>query len=161
MHIIVMGVSGVGKTAVGQQLARALHLRFDDADDFHPAMNVEKMQAGIPLTDKDRWPWLDILNHHLKQTAGCVLACSALKAAYRMRLCQGAEDVRLVYLKADRDTLIQRMQQREHFMPTSLLESQLQTWEDPTATEPWPVVTVDATLPLDEVVSQLVAALSM
>lgn len=160
MHIIVMGVSGVGKTVVGQQLAQTLQLRFDDADDFHPAVNIEKMKAGIPLTDEDRWPWLEILNHHLKQTGGCVLACSALKSIYRQKLYDGVADIHFVYLKADRQTLINRMQQREHFMPVSLLDSQLATWEEPQASDAVSIITVDATLPVNEVVTQAVAALS-
>lgn len=160
MRVIVMGVSGVGKTAVGQQLARALQLRFDDADDFHPAMNVEKMRAGIPLTDEDRWPWLDILNTHLKHTRGCVLACSALKCVYRQVLCDGVSDIHFVCLKADRDTIIKRMQQRQHFMPPSLLDSQFATWEEPTCDDDMSIITVDATQPLDDVVAQALAGLS-
>ncbi len=160
MHIIVMGVSGVGKTAVGKGIATALSLRFDDADDFHPICNVEKMKSGQALEDADRWPWLEILNTHLKQTRGCVLACSALKQAYRQMLCDGVDDVKLVYLKADRNTLLSRMQTREHFMPASLLDSQLATWEEPQSTDQIPVITVDATLPLDDVIHQVLGALA-
>jgi carbohydrate kinase (thermoresistant glucokinase family) len=160
MHIIVMGVSGVGKTAVGQGIATALSLRFDDADDFHPLCNVEKMKAGQPLTDEDRWPWLELLNAHLTQSRGCVLACSALKQAYREVLCDGLEDVYLVYLKADRDTILKRMEQREHFMPTTLLDSQLATWEEPISTEKMPIITVDATLLLNDVINQALTALA-
>lgn len=158
MNVILMGVSGVGKTAVGQRLADAMQLTFVDADDFHPVCNVQKMSQGIPLTDQDRWPWLDSLNIHLKnQHDGCVLACSALRAVYRDQLIDGLDDVRLVYLKADKQTLLKRMQQREHFMPESLLTSQLATWEEPHGSD---ILTVDATLPLEDVVAHAMAALS-
>ena len=153
-----MGVSGVGKTAVGQRLAEAMALPFADADGFHPQANVQKMSQGIPLTDADRWPWLDALNLHLKnQPTGCVLACSALRAVYRDKLTNGLDDVRLVYLKADRQTILKRMQQREHFMPESLLASQLATWEEPQGSD---IITIDATLSLDDVVAYAMAALS-
>lgn len=153
-----MGVSGVGKTAVGQRLAQAMALDFIDADDFHPPANVQKMRSGVPLSDDDRWPWLDALNAHLKETTGCVLACSALKAVYRDRLCDGVADVQLVHLQADKQTILKRMQQREHFMPASLLDSQFATWEQP-RDDPR-VIRVDAFLPLDEVVAQALALLS-
>jgi gluconokinase len=158
MHVILMGVSGVGKTAVGQRLSAAMGLAFADADDFHPQNNVEKMRAGIALTDEDRRPWLDTLNSYLRrQRAGCVMACSALKEQYRQRICGNLSNIHLVYLKADRDTIAQRMKQRQHFMPPSLLDSQLATWEEPTDAK---VLIVDATQPLDVVVAQTLALLS-
>lgn len=158
MHVILMGVSGVGKTTVGQRLADALSLTFADADDFHPHNNVEKMRSGIPLTDEDRRPWLDTLNSYLRrQRAGCVMACSALKEPYRQRLCDNLSNIRMVYLKVDRDTLVKRMEQRNHFMPVSLLDSQLATWQEPTDAS---VITIDATQPLNDVVDQLLALLS-
>ena len=158
MRVILIGVSGVGKTAVGHRVADALSITFADADDYHSQGNVQKMRAGLPLTDSDRWPWLDRLNTFLKQQDhGCILACSALKSVYRDRLVAGLEGVRWVYLKADRDTLLKRMQQREHFMPASLLDSQLSILNPPTDDQ---VLTVDATFSLDQVVVDVLDALS-
>ncbi|CAN5124393.1 gluconokinase [soil metagenome] len=129
-----MGVSGSGKTVVGESLAARLGIRFVDADALHPAANVAKMAAGHPLTDDDRWPWLDAVGAVL---AGgpVVVACSALKLAYRDRLRQAAPDLALVYLSAPRDVLVERMTHRTHFMPVTLLDSQLATLEPPTADE--------------------------
>jgi len=130
-----MGVSGCGKTAVGQALAAALQWPFFDADDFHPPGNVAKMAAGTPLTDADRWPWLDRLAADMAAlTAGggsAVLACSALKNAYRDRLAR-AGDVRIVYLKGDRETIAARIAACKHrYMPPALLDSQFATLEEP------------------------------
>ena len=131
-----MGVCGSGKTTVGEALAAQLHCAFLDADDFHPPQNVTKMAAGQPLTDEDRWPWLDRLAAELAKILArgehAVLACSALKEAYRKRL-QRAGDVRIVYLKGDEATLAARLASRQHqYMPASLLPSQLATLEAPT-----------------------------
>lgn len=129
-----MGVSGSGKTTVGKALAAALGVRFADADDLHPVSNVEKMAAGIPLTDVDRWPWLDAVGATL--AAGpAVVACSALRRAYRDRLRTAAPTLRLVHLHGSRDVLSKRMRDREHFMPVTLLDSQLATLEVPDADE--------------------------
>jgi gluconokinase len=129
-HIVVMGVAGCGKTAVGSLLASQLDFRFVDADDLHPAANVRKMAGGTPLDDDDRWPWLDIVGQTLAQSSGIVVACSALKLAYRERLRSSAEDLSFVHLTGSRELLAQRMSLRaEHFMPTSLLESQLRALE--------------------------------
>ena len=99
MIVLVMGVSGVGKTTIGEALASALGGRFIDADDYHPPENVAKMKAGIPLQDADRWPWLDRLNEALQGSEqNAVLACSALKEAYRRRLAEGLRDFHIVYL---------------------------------------------------------------
>jgi carbohydrate kinase (thermoresistant glucokinase family) len=130
-----MGVCGSGKTTVGEALAAQLHCRFLDADDFHPPRNVAKMASGQPLTDEDRWPWLDRLADELAQILArgehAVLACSALKDSYRKRL-QRAGDVRIVYLKGDEATLSARLAARRHqYMPASLLPSQLATLEEP------------------------------
>lgn len=130
-----MGVSGSGKSTVGEALAQSLHCRFLDADDFHPPENVAKMASGVPLTDDDRWPWLDRLAEELGATLArgerAVLACSALKAIYRQRL-QRAGDVRIVYLKGDQATIAARIAARSHqYMPPSLLPSQLATLEEP------------------------------
>jgi gluconokinase len=135
MVVVVMGVSGSGKSTVGRGLADAMHWPFLDADDFHPAANVAKMRAGTPLTDKDRWPWLDRLAAEISAINArgehAVLACSALKQAYRDRLAV-AGGVRFAYLKGDRATIEPRLAARAgHYMPASLLVSQLATLEEP------------------------------
>ncbi len=135
MVIVVMGVSGSGKSMVGSQLALQLGWDFADADDYHAAASVEKMRNGIPLTDADRAPWLkalrSLITGWLEAGDGAVLACSALKQAYRDQL-RGAEDVRFVYLKVRRDVLSQRLLERhDHYMKESMLDSQLQAIEEP------------------------------
>lgn len=136
MLIVVMGVSGSGKTSVGQLLAEELNLPFFDADDFHPASNREKMAKGIPLNDEDRWPWLQILADLLlvqEKGKGAVLACSALKESYRSFMGQSVlSSINWVLLEGSKDLIMQRMQERTgHFMPPSLLDSQFQTLERP------------------------------
>jgi gluconokinase len=133
--VLLMGVSGAGKTSVGTMLAAQLGWEFADADDYHPAANVEKMRHGIPLTDADREPWLESLRALIVawMTAGkdAVLACSALKQTYRERLTAGAP-VLLVYLKADRELLRERLLlRRGHYMKEGMLESQIVTLEEP------------------------------
>ncbi len=135
MIIVVMGVSGSGKTTVGWQLARQLGWEFADADDYHSAASVEKMRRGVPLTDADRRPWLEALRsliaNWISTERNAVLACSALKQAYRERL-RVNDEVRLVYLKASHDLLSQRLRQRhDHYMKEPMLESQLATLEEP------------------------------
>lgn len=130
-----MGVSGCGKSTVGQELAQKLDATFYDGDDFHPQANVEKMASGTPLTDVDRQPWLEKLARVIGQTQGSsVTACSALKKQYRETL-RSAGNVTFVFLEGSRETLLERMQKRsaetEHFMPSSLLDSQLTTLENP------------------------------
>jgi gluconokinase len=132
-----MGVAGCGKTTVGEQLARELGWRFNDADGFHPAANVAKMSAGIPLTDEDRAPWLAAMRKHiedcLEKNTGAVVTCSALKDAYRQILVVDPPRVKLVYLQGTRDLLWQRISSRKgHFMKPAMLESQLATLEEPT-----------------------------
>ncbi|MBY5789986.1 gluconokinase [Rhizobium leguminosarum] len=145
--IIVMGVSGCGKSSVGEKLAEALHLAFVEGDALHPAANVEKMSKGIPLTDEDRMPWLDRIGEDIKASLekreGIIVSCSALKRLYRDRLRAAAGgNLFFVYLEGSRALLMKRMGQRKgHFMPASLLDSQLATLEVPTG-EPG-VVTVD------------------
>jgi len=134
--VVVMGVSGSGKTVVGQALASDLGWPFFDADDFHPKENVAKMAAGTPLTDTDRWPWLDRLAAEMKaieeRGANAVLACSALRQAYRDRISR-AGNVRYVHLAGDHDTIAARLAARKHhYMPPTLLASQLATLEAPT-----------------------------
>ena len=132
---IVMGVSGSGKTTIGTLLAQRLGTQFLDADDYHPQANKDKMHAGIPLTDDDRWPWLHTLNDLLLQhrSNGCVLACSALKETYRTVLLQGiaAENLDFVLLDGSKNMIATRMEHRRHFMPPSMLDSQLATLEVP------------------------------
>jgi gluconokinase len=129
---VVMGVSGAGKTTIGQALARELGWRFIDGDDYHPQANVAKMAAGEPLDDADRWPWLDRLNSILKSEANAILACSALKERYRKRLANGIERIEWVYLKGDFELIRSRLLDRRHrYMPASLLESQFAALEPP------------------------------
>ena len=129
-RIVVMGVSGCGKTSIGTLLAKSLGLEFKDGDDLHPQSNKSKMASGIPLTDEDRWPWLDLVGLTLSMPGGAVVACSALKRSYRERILQGAPDAVFVHLSGDRELLMQRLGNRKnHFMPASLLDSQLATLE--------------------------------
>jgi gluconokinase len=136
MIIILMGVSGSGKTAIGERLAQALGWPFYDGDQFHPPANVAKMQQGMPLTDADRWPWLRALRSHIEtclhQGVSAVLACSALKQTYREHLVIDEAEVKLVYLKGDYDLIHERLAQRRgHFMPSGLLASQFASLEEP------------------------------
>jgi carbohydrate kinase (thermoresistant glucokinase family) len=133
--VLIMGVCGCGKTTVGQALAQELGWRFLDTDDFHPEANVAKMARGVPLTDEDRWPWFDRVVAEMRRVSAAgqhvVVACSALKQAYRDRLAAGG-DVRVVYLKGDAATIEPRLAGRTgHFMPASLLPSQFATLEEP------------------------------
>ncbi|MBS3847989.1 gluconokinase [Devosia sp. BSSL-BM10] len=138
--IIAMGVSSSGKSTVGQSIARRLHVPFLDGDGYHPEANVEKMRAGTPLTDEDRWPWLERLALALHEAAdrkdAAVGACSALKRSYRDFLTQKAgEPILFVYLDGSRDVIGERMARRSHeYMPTSLLDSQFATLEVPDPT---------------------------
>jgi gluconokinase len=151
-----MGVSGSGKTTVGSALAVRLGVPFVDADDLHPAANVQKMVAGIPLTDDDRWPWLDAVGAVLAR-GPVVVACSALRRTYRDRLRAAAPDLALIYLHGSRELLADRMAHRAHFMPVSLLDSQLATLEVPGADEH--AIVLDAADSLHESVSHAAAAL--
>jgi len=160
MIVVVMGVSGSGKTAIGQPLAEQLGWEFLDGDDFHPPENVAKMSAGTPLTDADRGPWLDRLNKELREREergkSAVLACSALKQAYRDRLARGLADWRLVFLHGSFDLLQRRIKERKHrYMPASLLQSQFATLEPPAR-----AISVDVAQPLEQSVEQIRAALN-
>ncbi len=135
--LVIMGVSGCGKTLAGSRLAARLGGVFEDADDFHSAANKAKMGQGIPLTDEDRWPWYAALRARIVEMRGrtpvYVLACSALKAVYRERLRagDGPEDLRFIHLKGDRDVIFARMAARQgHYMPASLLDSQFAILEE-------------------------------
>src|SRR5579884_1235439 len=131
MIVVVMGVSGAGKTTVGRALAAALGWPFVDADDLHPAANVEKMRRGQPLDDADRAPWLAAVASTIRSMRDGVVACSALKRAYR-DLLRVRDDVRFVYLAVDEKVLAARLAARQgHYMPPSLLPSQLATLEPP------------------------------
>jgi len=139
MVVIIFGVSGAGKTTIGQLLAKELGWRFYEADDFHPRANIEKMREGVPLTDQDRWPWLESLRELIKRciAAGedAVLACSALKKAYRRYLRANAE-VKLVFLRGEYALIGEQLQHRRgHFMNPALLRSQFADMEEPQATE--------------------------
>jgi len=132
-HLVVMGVSGSGKTTVAKELAARLGYEFAEGDDFHPPANVEKMSAGVPLDDADRQPWLrglaDWARKRHQQGVSTVMTCSALRRRYRDVLREGAAGTCFVHLKVDRDRLVQRMSGRRHFMPPSLLDSQLDALE--------------------------------
>lgn len=136
--IVVMGVSGSGKSVVGAALAARLALPYADGDDLHPPANVAKMRAGVPLTDEDRWPWLDTVGEWLSDHAatGAVIACSALRRSYRDRLLAHAQTARFVELDVPPHVLHARLAARTgHFMPASLLDSQLATLEPLAADE--------------------------
>ena len=155
MIYIVMGVSGCGKSTVGKLLAEKLSIPFYDADDYHFPENVKKMENGIPLTDVDRKPWLTLLADNIKlweSSGGAVLACSALKQIYRDLLASTTTDVvKFIYLKGDKSVLFSRLTEREsHFMPDTLLDSQLQTLEPPAD-----AITVSIEQSLDDMLSQI------
>lgn len=136
MIVVLMGVSGCGKTTIGKLLSDCLGWPLLDADDYHPPANIEKMRSGIPLTDEDRWPWLARLNALLKDKASrsenTLLACSALKQKYRDRLADGCSDLRWVYLKGSFALIESRLKARKgHYMKAGLLESQFAALEEP------------------------------
>ncbi len=163
LHVVVMGVSGTGKSAVGAGVAEALGVPLTEGDEHHPRANVEKMSAGVPLTDEDRRPWLDILaglladDHREGRTS--VLACSALRRVYRERLRGDLPEpsVFFVHLQGSRELLVDRMSGRRHFMPVTMLESQFATLEPLEPDEHGAVV--DIAPPLEEVVAAAVASL--
>jgi carbohydrate kinase (thermoresistant glucokinase family) len=162
--LIVMGVSGSGKSTIGSLLVQRLHWEFEDADWLHPASNVEKMHSGIPLTDEDRWPWLHAVAGWIDQTrrAGghAVVACSALKRRYRDILIGDRADVRLVYLKGEETLIARRLAIRhEHFMPRSLLHSQFEALEEPGADENPIIVSIEP--PPREIVARILSGLNI
>ncbi|HEY2970227.1 MAG TPA: gluconokinase [Casimicrobiaceae bacterium] len=158
MIVVLMGVCGCGKSTIGRALATELDWPFLDADAVHPQANVAKMAAGIPLTDDDRWPWFDRVVAEMRRCAAAgkhlVVACSALKQAYRDRLASGGS-VRFVYLKGDAKTIGPRLAARTgHFMPPSLLESQFATLE-----EPADAIVIDIVQPIEAQVAAISRAL--
>jgi gluconokinase len=157
-----MGVSGSGKTTIADKLAERLSWTFEDGDRFHPASNVAKMSAGQPLTDEDRWPWLQAIADEIDRVCNAgqhaVIACSALKRAYREILVHGRNDVRIIYLKGTRELIASRLAQRKgHFMPPGLLDSQFKTLEPPGQGEAPVTVSIDASVEavVDDIVRQL------
>ena len=159
MIAVLMGVSGSGKTTIGAALAERLGWPFLDGDDFHPPQNVAKMQSGTPLSDEDRGPWLDRLNAelHAREARGehAVLACSALKQAYRDRLSHGLTNWRLVFLHGAFELLRHRAEARKHrYMPASLLQSQFETLEPPME-----AIRIDVAEPLERSVERIRTAL--
>jgi gluconokinase len=159
-----MGVAGVGKTTVGQALARALSVDFVEGDDYHPTANVQKMAAGTPLTDDDRAGWLVALAARIgdshREGKGLVVTCSALKRTYRDVLRQPAPDMRFVFLRGPRALIAARLASRRgHFMPTSLLESQFATLEEPGPNEDaW---TYDVRQSAGDIVTDIVARVGL
>lgn len=154
MIVIVMGVVGSGKTTIGKLLAQTMGWEFADADDFHPASNVEKIRNGIPLTDEDREPWLGLLRAKIigwiARQHSVVLACSALKQIYRAKLDAGT-DVRFVYLKGTGDLIASRLQERRgHFANQSILASQFADLE-----EPHEALTVDISQTPETIVNEI------
>ena len=156
MIVVVMGVSGSGKTTIGKRLAQRLGCVFLDGDDFHPPGNVAKMAAGTPLTDADRWPWLEGLNENLKEKEHAVLACSALKQSYRDVLARDLPRCAFVFLNGSFELIRSRLDERRHrYMPASLLESQFTALEPPAH-----AIDVDVTQPPEQCVAAIVAQLA-
>jgi gluconokinase len=158
--VVLMGVAGSGKTAVGMQVAQKLGWIFLDADNFHPPANIEKMKHGIPLNDQDRAPWLqglhDELQHQMAEGHSVILACSALKESYRKVLRDEVSPPTFVYLDVDPETIRDRLQHRTaHFFPKELMESQFAALE-----KPKDAIIIDARKPLADVVDQVIRALT-
>ena len=162
--VIIMGVSGSGKSTIGSFLAQRLRWEFEDADWFHPTSNVDKMHRGIPLTDEDRWPWLRAIAAWIDKTRRSgghgIIACSALKRRYRNVLIADRADVRLVYLKGDETLIARRIATRhEHFMPPSLLHSQFKELEEPGPDENPFIVSIESEP--REIAARILSALNL
>jgi gluconokinase len=162
--LVVMGVSGSGKSTIAEHLAARLGWRYVDGDLFHPPANVAKMSAGHPLTDDDRWPWLRAIAAEIDRLAAAgtraVVACSALKRAYRDILVHGRDDVRIVFLDGTKDLIAKRLAARKgHFMPPGLLDSQFKTLEPPQPSERPITASIDASV--DGIVNDIVRQLEL
>src|ERR1700692_2556186 len=162
--LVVMGVSGSGKSTIADKLAERLGWTYEDGDKFHPASNVAKMSAGHPLTDEDRWPWLQAIADEIDRVCEsgqhAVIACSALKRAYRDILVHGRSDVRIIYLKGTQELIASRLALRKgHFMPSGLLDSQFKTLEPPDTRENPVTVSIDA--PVDAIVDDIIRGLRL
>jgi len=162
--VVVMGVAGCGKTVVGEALAAVLGSRFIEGDRLHPPANIERMSAGLPLTDEHRWAWLDAIGAKIAEAerggVGAVAACSALKRIYRDRLRSYSHRLLFVHLDIDKATAFRRVASRVgHFMPTSLVESQFADLEPPGPDEL--AVRLDGTQTVDELVAEAAAALEV
>ncbi len=159
-RMVIMGVSGSGKSSVGEGVAVLMGLVYRDGDDLHPVQNVAKMRDGIPLTDEDRWPWLDRVARVLADEDPVIVGCSALKRIYRDRIRAGAGGpVMFIYLAGSRDLIASRMTQRQgHYMPLSLLDSQFAALEPPGPDE---AVTVSIDQPLDRIIAEIVQKVSL
>lgn len=160
--LVVMGVSGSGKSTIADKLAERLNWSYEDGDEFHPASNVAKMNSGQPLTDEDRWPWLqgiaDEIDRVCKAGEHAVIACSALKRIYRDILVRGRHDVRIIFLRGTQELIASRLNLRKgHFMPPDLLASQFKTLEPPGTDENPVTVSIDASVDaiVDGIVRQL------
>ncbi|WP_417877736.1 gluconokinase [Vibrio sp.] len=153
---VVMGVSGCGKSSIGDSLAKSLNIPFFDGDDYHPAENVEKMSNGIPLTDEDRKEWLLTLNALIQEQDNLVLACSALKPEYREALRAGCNELTFCYLKGDFDTIWARLKAREdhYFQGSAMLESQFSTLVEPSEQE---AIYIDINQPPEKVVEDILS----
>lgn len=150
MRLILMGVSGCGKSAIGKELSKALGIPFYDGDDFHSEANKEKMSKGHPLTNEDRKPWLETLAKFLKENAPLILACSALKESYRKEL-KVCDDVRFIYLKGSYELIEKRLKERHgHFFDPHLLKSQFTDLE-----EPKDALVIDIDSPISEIVQKI------
>ncbi|MEH0069985.1 gluconokinase [Pannonibacter sp. Pt2-lr] len=160
-RIILMGVAGCGKSSVGEAISARTGIAYRDGDDLHPAANVEKMRSGIPLTDEDRWPWLDQVGRELADKAPLIIGCSALKRVYRDRIrALAGGPVTFVHLAGSRDLIAGRMAQRTgHYMPLSLLDSQFAALELPQPDEG--ALTADISQPLDALVDGIVKGLNL
>jgi len=162
--LVVIGVSGSGKSTIADHLAERLGWRYEDGDGFHPASNVAKMSAGQPLADADRWPWLQAIADEIDRLSAdgerAVIACSALKRAYRDILVHGRDDVRIVFLDGTQNLIAARLAARKgHFMPPGLLASQFKTLERPGANERPIIVSID--VPVEAIVDDIVNQLNL
>ena len=155
--LVLMGVSGSGKTTIGELLSKKTKWTFYEGDDFHPEKNVTKMKSGTPLTDEDRVPWLlairEIIEKHLENNTSAIIACSALKASYREVLQRDDKRIHFVFLNGKKALIQSRLDKRkDHYMPADLLQSQFETLEDPDN-----ALVVDIQLAPEEIVSQILA----